>query len=872
MFQQNLSAPDAGAASAITPGVVDQSGAARAQGAAVMAQGAALRSREEAQKWKDVQAFGMAAMETGFAIDKHIQTSRLAEKQQTLYEDFATQGLDAFSDEDINYLQQYSGNLSAIQKDQLKPHMYKALAERAYKEAAKSRPWLADELRRVSGQVTGMAVAGAAVELSLQSQAVREREMVAMQQQREAELKVFSDSLSDTFSKPEVDLFMSQVTPDMSAQDVRNLFYSNEANVIRVNNAAERKMLEDQAALYAQQGNITEAQRGIAQANLITQISQNNLIDIQGSGQSAILSNMENFSSEGQQLLSNALSSGDSLYMMMDGLSKTDQQIAIGILQSEYDIMRQQVESAFGGIGAKDIPPIVKSKLQRAESLVETFKGHLSGDSAATRQLKAEVDLNNVQMTLEGQQLVRGLSEQNLELYNRVILDKFVGGGGALLGTQLNLEIQRFSQGLNQRQATDPETVPGAFSPAVLRSMSDEALALLPPEQRKQALQLKAEAAFMPFANLETFQYQDLVESSEALLRMDEGMRSEIIAELNPQDRETVGNNMLQSAQSRMRQIAQRVERTSSLSVETGADGRPVIKAERVTFAGMPSSLNMRERNKLTQELNAIYNFMLPAMEMIYPDGLFNDSFENQLNSLILGSQVEGGEQSPFDQAAGVLRQAASSVGNFVMGEAQAMGGETEGGGLPPIIISSRSGAVGRMVGFIGELEGTSDHVDNLGIATKAYGVVNDMANNPSATRQNRRVAESLGIDLDTATPEQSKQVAEAVFDSLAQGLERQLPNWNKLSDEGKALILDAKYNTGVTYRNLAKAVEAYESSDTKSRELLARVVRESRRLSEGAPHRGLDNRAARLLTEMGFLNNPMEAKDLGLSLTNATR
>ncbi len=855
MFQQNLSAPDVGAASAITPGVVDKSGAMRAQA--------------EAQRFKDIQAFGMAAMETGFAIDKHIQTSRLAEKQQTLSESFAAQGLDSLSEGDLEYLGQYQGNLSALQKDQMKPQIYKALLERNYKEAVKSRPWLAEELRRVSGS-------DAAVELSLRSQAVREGEMVAMQQQREAELKVFSDSLLDDFTKPEVDLFMSQVTPDMSAQDVRNLFYSNPANVARVTMGSERRVLENKAALYTQRANITQAEIDITQANLVTQISQNNLINIQVSGQSAIFSNMENFSSEGQQLLSNAMSSGDSLYMMADGLSKTDQQMAISILQSEYDTMRQQVESAFGGIGAKDIPPVVKSQLQRAESLIETFKGHLSGDSAATRQLQADVRRGDLEMTAEVQSFLKLLKEEDRPAWNLFMANKALDAGGKLDDQRMSLAIRE----LNQRQLADPDTVPGALAAKSLSSFTDKSLlaisneaaeALTPEEQRRRS-ELIAEAAFMPFASLETFQYQDLVESSEALSRLDEGFRNQILAELNPQDRETVGNNMLQSAQSRMRQIAQRVERTSSLSVETGADGRPVIKAERVTFAGMPSSLNMRERNKLTQELNAIYNFMLPAMEMIYPDGLFNDSFENQLNSLILGSQVEGGSQSPFDQAAGVLGQAASSVGNFVMGEAQAMGGETEGGGLPPIIISSRSGAVGRMVGFINELEGTSDHVDHLGIATKAYGVVNDMANNPSATRQNRRVAESLGIDLDTATPEQSKQVAEAVFDSLAQGLERQLPNWSKLSDEGKALILDAKYNTGVTYRNLAKAVEAYESSDTKSRELLARVVRESRRLSEGAPHRGLDNRAARLLTEMRFLNNPMEAKELGLSLTNATR
>ncbi len=170
--------------------------------------------------------------------------------------------------------------------------------------------------------------------------------------------------------------------------------------------------------------------------------------------------------------------------------------------------------------------------------------------------------------------------------------------------------------------------------------------------------------------------------------------------------------------------------------------------------------------------------------------------------------------------------------------------------------------AVDKIVDFIGVLEGTSDHVDHLGIKTKAYGLVNDIINNPSATRTNQQAAKSLGLDLDTATPEQSKQIAKAIFTSLEKQLRKELPNWDNLSDEGKALVLDAKYNTGVTYKKLAKAIEDYES-------LLPAVVRQSRRLSNGSPHKGLDNRAARLLTQMRFLNNPMEAKDLGLSLTD---
>jgi len=172
------------------------------------------------------------------------------------------------------------------------------------------------------------------------------------------------------------------------------------------------------------------------------------------------------------------------------------------------------------------------------------------------------------------------------------------------------------------------------------------------------------------------------------------------------------------------------------------------------------------------------------------------------------------------------------------------------------------SNAVNKIVNFIGVLEGTVDHVDHLGLTTKAYGLVNDMANNPSATITNRKAASSLGFELTSATPEQCKKIVEFIFNSLENQLSKELPNWSSLSDEGKVLVLDAKYNTGVTYKKLSKAIEDYEK-------LLAKVVRQSRRLSQGNFHKGLDNRAAKLLAHVGYIKDPMDAKNLGLDLTD---
>jgi len=177
----------------------------------------------------------------------------------------------------------------------------------------------------------------------------------------------------------------------------------------------------------------------------------------------------------------------------------------------------------------------------------------------------------------------------------------------------------------------------------------------------------------------------------------------------------------------------------------------------------------------------------------------------------------------------------------------------TEGG---PVFVES-----------IGLLEGDKDHTDHLGITTKAYGVVFDMKNKPKLSTYNARKAKEIGIDLKTATPEESKQVAIHLTKTMEKTLTKQVPNWNVLTATSKALVMDAKYNTGLTFKNLPKALEAYQKDGSVTN--LKAVVKHSRRKAGGKNSKGMDNRVAKLLYKAGFIKHPNDARKLGLPLAD---
>ena len=167
----------------------------------------------------------------------------------------------------------------------------------------------------------------------------------------------------------------------------------------------------------------------------------------------------------------------------------------------------------------------------------------------------------------------------------------------------------------------------------------------------------------------------------------------------------------------------------------------------------------------------------------------------------------------------------------------------------------------------LGKLEGDYDHVDHTGIKTKAYGVVYDMENKPKLSKMNQRAAKSLNIDLETATPEESKQVATKLLERMETQLSKAVPNWDKLDTSSRVLMIDAKYNTGITFKSLPVALEKYREDP--STDNLKKVLKEARRKAGGKYSKGMDNRVAKLAASLGLIKNPNDAKELGLPLTN---
>jgi hypothetical protein len=170
---------------------------------------------------------------------------------------------------------------------------------------------------------------------------------------------------------------------------------------------------------------------------------------------------------------------------------------------------------------------------------------------------------------------------------------------------------------------------------------------------------------------------------------------------------------------------------------------------------------------------------------------------------------------------------------------------------------------------ILGGLEGVTDHVDHLGIGTKAYGVVNDPDNQPETTQHNQTIARALNIDLTTAAPERSKLVARKIVQEHEQTLAREVPNWSALTPESRVFMLDAKYNTNQTFVDLPIALEEYQNNPTKAN--LKKVGTESRRKAGGVYSKGMDNRVAKIMKARGLINNIDEARDLGLPLASSS-
>lgn len=188
---------------------------------------------------------------------------------------------------------------------------------------------------------------------------------------------------------------------------------------------------------------------------------------------------------------------------------------------------------------------------------------------------------------------------------------------------------------------------------------------------------------------------------------------------------------------------------------------------------------------------------------------------------------------------------------------------------LESVETTESSHATNLYTDILGTIEGVTDHADHLENVTKAYGVVNDPVRQPETTQINRRVAQSLGINLDTSIPEETKIVAKKLVQNTEDFLAENVPNWSELTAQSRVFMIDTKYNTPDLYTELPIALEEYQNNPTKAN--LKKVGTESRRKAGGVYSKGMDNRVARIMVAQRLINNIDEAADLGLPLASSS-
>jgi len=182
-------------------------------------------------------------------------------------------------------------------------------------------------------------------------------------------------------------------------------------------------------------------------------------------------------------------------------------------------------------------------------------------------------------------------------------------------------------------------------------------------------------------------------------------------------------------------------------------------------------------------------------------------------------------------------------------------------------------------------LEGVTTHPDLKKINTLSHGIVNDAEKHPEATKRNIAAAKEVGLDLNNLKEGEAEIVANKISsnihkklsedDSIVNDLEGTLDEGDKTLGERyknlpvslKVLAIDAMYNTGLVYKDLVEAATKYKIDKTE--DTLYSVIRESRRLNNKAPHKGLDNRIAKLTTMLGIIPTPNDVTKYGLDMAD---
>ena len=162
---------------------------------------------------------------------------------------------------------------------------------------------------------------------------------------------------------------------------------------------------------------------------------------------------------------------------------------------------------------------------------------------------------------------------------------------------------------------------------------------------------------------------------------------------------------------------------------------------------------------------------------------------------------------------------------------------------------------------------------DPLGIVTRNWGLVDDTGKKPAATARNNRIAMAMfkdasgnGRPLSNLSRDEQREVAASVMGETEKELRNYAdPSGVKIYDylppQYQALVLDAKFHTGITFKNLMRASLNHMVNPTP--ENLRKVTEESKRGSASQRRtlaHGYDNRVAKLFNSVGL---PFDASAL---------
>ena len=177
----------------------------------------------------------------------------------------------------------------------------------------------------------------------------------------------------------------------------------------------------------------------------------------------------------------------------------------------------------------------------------------------------------------------------------------------------------------------------------------------------------------------------------------------------------------------------------------------------------------------------------------------------------------------------------------------------------------STNNTLSRFVDLLPLTEGSDAEYyrDSQGYLTAPYGVVADPAET-STYKRNKQVASSLGYDIDSLTVPQAREVAIKLAEELNSELSKSVPGYDDLPSEYQVFMLDAKFNTGDTYKKFAKQAAAYEASG--SEKDFKALIAESTRKEGGKRTEGMDNRSAKVLLATGIAPSLESLQRAGLT------